>query len=123
MWLSISEVALPFGLRLPSLYDLAAHVVPGLDSIRGGGAIGRAGVPLVVSFLAGYGVLAVLERRAAATRTLVTGIIVAAALVDIFVPKQATRDFGTQVTMAAHYVRPKPELLALYDRLPDGPVL
>ncbi len=123
MWFSMSTVALPFGLRLPSLYDLAAPVVPGLDSIRGGGAIGRAGVPLVATFLAGYGVLALLERRAAATRVIMTAVIVAAALVDVFAPKQAMRDFGTQVTMGANYVMPKPDLLALYDRLPDGPVL
>ncbi len=123
MWFSLWEVALPFGLQLPSLYALAARVVPGLDSIRGGGAIGRAGVPLVASFLAGYGVLALLEHRAAATRALITATIVGAALADVFVPKQAIRDFGTQVTMGAHYVRPKPELLALYDRLPEGPVL
>jgi hypothetical protein len=57
------------------------------------------------------------------TRLLLTGALVAAALADVFVPAQAIRDFGAPMTMAAHFVQPKPELLALYERLPQGPVL
>jgi hypothetical protein len=123
VWLSTSGVSLPFGVQLPSLYTLASQVIPGLDSIRVGGAIGRGGVPIVATFLAGFGVLILLERCRPITRTVVTAAIAAAALADVFVPKQATRDFGTQVTMGVNYVRPKPELLALYSRLPDGPLL
>ncbi len=122
IWLSVFSIPLPFGAPLPSLYTLAASVVPGLDSIRAGAAIGR-GVPLIATFLAGYGVLVLVERRAALTRALLTGAIAAVALVEVFVPARATRDFGAPVTMAAHEVRPAADLLALYDRLPAGPVL
>lgn len=122
IWLSVYSVPLPFGARLPSLYALAAYVVPGLDSIRAGAVTGR-GATLIATFLAGYGVLVLLERRAPSTRALLTGAVAAVALVEVFVPACATRDFGAAVTMAAHEVRPASDLLALYDRLPAGPVL
>jgi len=42
---------------------------------------------------------------------------------EVFVPALAAPSFGSAVTMAANTVAPPPELLALYDRAPDGPLL
>lgn len=120
--MSVYGIPLPFGMHVPSLYALAARVLPGLDSVRGGASIGRA-VALVVTFLAGYGMVALLEGRRRVTRALVTGLMTIALLADLFVPALAARDFGAPTTIAARDVRPPDPVLALYDRLPDGPIL
>ncbi len=119
---SVRSIPLPFGGSIPSLYMLAARVLPGLDSVRGGAAIGRV-TALVATFLAGYGLLALLEGRAPRTRALLTGAVAGAALAELFVPALATYDFGAPVTITAHEVRPAAPVLALYDQLPPGPIL
>lgn len=119
---SIDRLPLPFGGSLPSLFTLAARIVPGLDGIRGSAVIGR-GVPLVLTVLAGYGVLALCEARTVRVRAAVALGLGAAALAEVFVPAFAASSFATTVTMAANNVRPAPELLALYARAPAGPVL
>jgi hypothetical protein len=122
MWASILYVPLPFGASVPSLYHLASGIVPGLDSIRGGAAISR-GVAISATFLAGYGAFVLLERRSPRARVLLAAALVAAGLANVFVPALAAREFGAPVTMGAHQVRPPQEVVALYDRLPPGPVL
>jgi hypothetical protein len=119
---AVDRLPLPFGAGLPSLFTLAARVVPGLDAIRGSAVIGR-GVALVLTVLAGYGVLALCEGRATRTRALAGAALAAAALAEVFVPGLAAPSFGAAVTMAANDVAPAPDLLTLYGRAPDGPLL
>lgn len=120
---SVYRVPLPFtAVSLPSLYTLAAGVVPGLDSVRAGAAIGR-GTLVAVALLAGYGVLVLVEALRPRARALVTVAIAATVLAEVFMPAAAQRSFGTSLTMRAHWVRPPDALLALYQQTPEGPVL
>jgi hypothetical protein len=119
---AVDRLPLPFGAGLPSLFTVVARVVPGLDAIRGTAVIGR-GVALVLTVLAGYGVLALVENRTDRVRALAGAGLAAAVLAEVFVPALAAPTFGTAVTMAANDVAPPPELLALYGRAPDGPLL
>jgi hypothetical protein len=119
---STDRIPLPFGASLPSLFTLAVAIVPGLDAIRGAAVIGR-GVALVMTFLAGYGVLALCEGRSSRVRVIAVASLAVAALAEVFVPALAARSFGAPVTMAANDVRPSAALLALYDQAPDGPIL
>jgi len=120
--IAIDRVPLPFGAALPSPYALATRIVPGLDAIRVPAAISR-GFALVATFLAGWGLAIVLRGRAARARLAIAAIVAAAALAEVFVPPIAARDFGAPVTMAAHDVRPPDDVIRLYERLPEGPVL
>jgi len=119
---AVDRLPLPFGAGLPSLFTVAARVVPGLDAIRGSALIGR-GVALVLTIFAGYGVLALCEGRTAWVRALAGAGLATAVLVEVFVPALAASSFGAAVTMAANDVAPPPELLALYGRAPAGPLL
>jgi hypothetical protein len=123
VWASVRGISLPLvGWRVPSLFLLAGGIVPGLDALRGGGAIGF-GAVLVSAFLAGYGVLALIEARRAIARYTITAALAAAALGEVFYRPLATYSFGGVVAMAAYGVRPPAPLIEIYGKTAEGAVL
>lgn len=123
-WCAVQSIAVPLiGLRVPSLYVLAATVFPGLDAIRAGGAV-RSGVNVVAAFLAGYGVSVVIGWcRGPTARSVVTGAILAAGLAEVFYAPVAMWAFGNSFHMRAVGARPPAALLDLYRAAPEGAVL
>ncbi len=111
-----------FGWHVPNLLTLLADVIPGLGLVRVGGAI-ESGIGLVGAFLAGYGVLAIVEHRGRGARALVTALLVVGVLLEVLAPPVARVSFGQTVEMVPFHVRPHPKLLALYDSIDEGAVL
>ena len=123
VWAAVWSVPIPvLAIELPSLFTLAARVLPGLDAVRAGAVIGF-GAVLAGAVLAGYGVVALVERRSATVRAAVTSALVVAILVEIFRPDAATRSFGHSVEMQSYVVRPPASLIELYAKTPAGAVL
>jgi hypothetical protein len=106
----------------PWVYSLARGVVPGVDAVRAFGAV-RYAVLVVVAFLAGYGMAALVEGRGAMTRRAVTGVVLAAALIETFCSPLIGRPFEQAPNQTAWRVRPPDELIALYRGAGSGAVL
>ncbi len=117
-WLPVPGLTTP----LPSLFTLASRLLPGLDAVRAGADIGF-GAILVGAFLAAYGVVVLLERRAPATRAVVTGLLATAIVVEVFHPRIAKYSFASTFDMAPYRVRPPAALLDLYAQTAEGAVL
>lgn len=111
-----------FGWRLPNLLTLLGSAMPGLDLVRVGGAT-ESGIGLVGAFLAGYGVLALLEHRGQRTQSFVTGLLVIGVMLEVLAPPLARISFGQTVEMVPFHARPHPKLVALYDTIDQGAVL
>jgi hypothetical protein len=119
---SLSRIPVPLRGTLPGPYVVAARVIPGLDSVRVPADIAR-GTLVVTAFLAGYGVLALVERGAdRRARGGIAGALAAMALLEVFAPPLATASFGRPATMLANPLRPPAALVDLY-RADVGPVL
>jgi hypothetical protein len=123
VWSAVAIVPIPvLGMQIPSLFTLAGRVLPGLDAVRAGNAIGF-GAVLAGAVLAGYGVVALVEQRSATVRALVTTVLTGAVLVEIFHPGTATSSFGHSVEMKSYAVRPPAPLLELYAKSGEEAVL
>ena len=83
----------------------------------------RLGVQVPVAFLAGYGVLVLLERLTPARRRICAALIVLAAAAEFLAAPLATRSFGLSPGITAYHVRPDADVLALYEQFPEGAVL
>jgi hypothetical protein len=122
-WTVVRALPVPLlEVRIPSLAAFLTAVVPGIDAGRALPAA-RYAVFLVAAFLAGYGVLALTQRRGTVARGALTGALAAAALLDAFWPPLARASFGRVPQLRAHRVEPAAELLALYASQGDGAVL
>ena len=123
VWSAVWSVPIPgLAIQIPSLFTLAGRVLPGLDAIRAGSMIGF-GAVLAGAVLAGYGVVALVERRSATVRAIVTTVLTVALLVEIFHPAASTYSFGRSVKAVPYLVRPPAPLLELYAKSPAGAVL
>ena len=111
-----------FGWRVPNLLTLLGGVIPGLDLVRVGGAT-ESGIGLIGAFLAGYGVLVLVEHRGRWVRSLMTALLVVGVMLEVLAPPLARVSFGQTVEIVPYRVRPHPKLLALYDTIDDGAVL
>jgi len=121
VWSSTDGVA-PFGVRLPSPLALARSWVPGLDAVRVLGAV-RVGAYLVAAFLAGYGVLAVVERLGRRGAVVGAGAIGLLGLLEVGSAGFATFSFGRPVPVEARRIRPDQSDLELVERTAEGAVL
>ena len=83
----------------------------------------RAPAGVVIAFLAGYGVLALVARRGAVARALVTGAVLGASFVELFHPALLGRPFRDPADLLAWAARPPAAVLGLYRNLEPGPVL
>ena len=123
LWAAVQDVVIPVaGIRLPSLFTLAAPLVPGLDSVRVFRAV-ASGVLLAGAFLAGYGAWLLGVRLGPRGRVILTSGLCAAALLEAFWPPLARMSFGSSTALRAYGARPAPGLLALYQRTAPGPLL
>jgi hypothetical protein len=127
LWASVYALPIPgFDLELPSLTRYLRAVVPGLMAGRALANL-RHGVYLVAAFLAGWGVLVLLEHRRAGTRWLVTGLLSAAALAEAFWPPLVRYSFARPEPVApgltAYEVRAPAALVALHGETRPGAVL
>ena len=120
-WCSVWNIIVPIiGLSLASPLLLLGGVVPGLDAVRALGYVWFE-VVLVASLLAGYGVLALTEALRPALARTVRGVVVAAVLLELFVPAITATGFPTALEPSAIGVND--EQRALYARIDDGAVL
>jgi hypothetical protein len=83
----------------------------------------RLGVQVPVAFLAGYGVVVLLERLTHGRRLGAAALIVFAAAAEFFAAPLSTRSFGLDPSITAYEVRPPADVLALYGRFTEGAVL
>jgi len=122
MWCAVNAFTIPVvQVHVPSLFDVASRVVPGLDAIRGGGAV-RSGVYVASAYLAGCGAAVLVENRRAVSQAAITLLVVGAAIVEVFYSSAARWSFGSSVDMVPVQVKPPAALLALYEKMPDGAV-
>jgi hypothetical protein len=122
-WTVVSGVEVPWlGVSLPSPLVLARRVVPGVEALRVP-VLARLGVHLVAAFLAGWGVLALVEKRSRTTRWALTGLLAAAAFAEVFHAPAAEWAFRHPVDMSTYVARPAAEDLELYHRSSRGVVL
>ncbi len=106
LWLGMRPLDLPGGWRLPSGYAVARAWIPGVSAVRVLTAVGlTAWLPL--SLLAGYGVLAILERRRPIAAAAVTIALAAAILLERFEPAVARLSFPLPVVLGAREMRPR----------------
>lgn len=121
-WASVWEIPLPGGGGVPSLYTLASRVLPGLDAIRVAFLV-HWGVKLVAAFLAGYGVLVLVEGRRRSVRAAVTALCLALAAIETFHPVLSRATFRYSSELVAEPVRPAPGVETVLGRVGPGPVL
>ena len=122
-WTVVRGVLVPgLGVWIPSLSRYLVYVIPGIDAGRAL-PVARLALFLVLAFLAGYGVLALIEHRGRIGRAVLTGALAMAALLDVFWPPLNAISFGRSVALTAHEVKPAPDLLRAYRSAPWGPVL
>jgi hypothetical protein len=112
----------PFLGALPSLLRVAAAIVPGLDAIRAGATLSAA-VYLVLAFLAGYGALALTDKRGWAAASALASAVVAAVVIETSVPAVAVLSFGRPLGITGLPLRPAPGVIDLYARMEPGAVL
>jgi len=122
-WTVVEGVRIPLlNVFLPSPLVLARGIVPGLDALRVP-VLARLGVHLVAAFLAGYGLLALVEGRRTVTRHAITAVFAGAAFAEVFYPAAAVHAFRHSVAMKAYSVRPPADVVQLYGHVPHGAVL
>jgi hypothetical protein len=116
-WIPFTEIAIPSPLLLLRL------VVPGLDAVRALPAMGIvAGLPL--AFLAGYGVLAIVDRMPRAAAALTTSAILALVVASTFHPAIALPTYGVgSFAAAAWSARPPENEIALVRRTRPGAIV
>lgn len=125
LWASVSGFEVPgTSWQVPSLWHLIRPVVPGVDGLRGALSL-RGGLYLSLAVLAGYGAAALLSVVAAHRVFRGSTLLVLAVLscAEIFYAPFARWSFGRPVTLVHHVARPTQDVMALYERMPDGPVL
>jgi hypothetical protein len=123
LWTVVWGIPIPgTGIFVPSPYVMALRILPGLDAVRAVPAA-RLGITLAASFIAGYGVLAITERRRAIVGVVAAVAITAAAFAEVFHDPTAERSFRAPSSVEAYHARPPEPLLELYAKLPEGPVL
>jgi len=122
-WCIVSAIRIPLlDVSVPSPLVVARDLVPGLAAMRVP-VHARLGYYLVTAFLAGYGVLWLIEGRARTTQFVVGGVLVASAFVESFYAPVTDFSFRHPVDMTTHRARPDPAVIDLYRRAPAGPVL
>jgi hypothetical protein len=121
-WCAIGTLVVPgLGLRLSSPLVLLRNIVPGLDAIRAPGAIAST-TNVVVSFLAGYAVLAVTEHRGTVARVALVAALVVCVLLERSYPPLAQAVFGKDFALTAWPARPAEADIRLL-RATGGPIL
>lgn len=111
------------GTFVPSPVGYLRDLIPGLDAVRGL-QFGVVGIPLAPALLAAYGVLALTERRTVRTTAAVTGVLVVAALAEVFYPPLAIASLGQRATEANCRLAPPRAAARLVATQPgDGAVL
>ncbi|HWP66220.1 MAG TPA: hypothetical protein VNO26_09930 [Candidatus Limnocylindria bacterium] len=119
-WFVVWHINIPFVGTFPSLYLLGMRDLPGINAVRAVTAV-RSALPLVGACLAGFGVAAILRRCGPRTGAALTALfLVLAAGETFFWPASGSR-FG--VRLRGIPAKPSAALVALYERLPEGPVL
>jgi hypothetical protein len=78
---------------------------------------------VAIAFLAAWGTTALVRRLPTPWRPVTSVMVAGAALVEVFHPTLAHISFGRTVTLRTVDVRPPQQLISLYTRLVDGPVL
>jgi hypothetical protein len=119
-WFVVWVIAVPFVTYLPSPYVLGMRNLPGINAVRAVTAV-RSALPFVAACLAGFGVAALLRRRAHGTAVVVATLFLLLGTGEIFFFRRAGGQYGVQLRSVA--AKPSAPLLALLDRLPEGPVL
>ncbi len=98
----------------PNLYLALSALLPGLDAVRGPGAM-YGGVHLVLCILAGLGAAALLERTPVRGRVALAALLIALAFVDTLRP--AFLGFTPRTDYTLFEIRPDEETLALFAEL------
>jgi hypothetical protein len=123
LWCTLHPLALPvLGLRIESPLVALAAWVPGLNAVRVLRAL-RFGVYLVAAFLAGYGVLALIERLRPPARRAATAVAAACALYETFAPTSLPPPGRRPVALAAYRALPASDVIELARQAPEGAVL
>jgi len=123
LWASVGEIPLPLtDAAAPGLLTLLRALVPGLELLRTWAAVGS-GMRVAAAFLAGFGVLALVENRGALVRGAVVLGSLLALVGETVHPSLAESSFGTSLALRAVRIRPPESLLMLYERMPPGAVI
>jgi len=120
-WFVVYPIVLPGLGPIPSLGALLTEVLPEIG-VRGSNNV-VLGIHLVVAVLAGYGLLAVIERRGALGRRVLTILVLLAAVLEQLHPRLATASFGRANALRAWPGRPPDEVVEMVKRAGPGPVL
>jgi hypothetical protein len=111
LWCSVRTVPL-LGFDVPSPFLLLKRFVPGADAVRALGMVGRVAV-LPGALLAGYGVLALVERRSARGTVLLVAALSVVVVAERWLPTAARATFGEPLALTAFAARPPDEDIAL----------
>lgn len=119
-WFGVQDEIPVVGGTVPALYHFLRWL-PGVDAVRSPAVVTYAGlVPAAV--FAGYGASAILAGRSLAWRRAVVSLLGLLWVAELFTPL-STVVFGARLDASPVVVRPPEDLLALHERLPDGPLL
>jgi len=121
-WCSVWGFGIPFtAIGLPSPLLLLGGALPGLDAVRALRYVWFE-VVLIASLLAAYGVLFLTSVRQPIVARGVTGLVVAAAALELFAPTIAPTSFRVR-PLEAFAIGANDEQRALHARIEDGAVL
>ncbi len=111
-----------FDFGIPSLRAMMHPRIPGMSAVRAPDNVFFAtAIPLAL--LAAYGVRALVEKFAPATRAILVSLLATACFAEVFVPTAAQWSFGGAPPSSAYRLRPAQEKLETVRDLPPGPIL
>ncbi|MDG2303175.1 MAG: hypothetical protein P8R42_00750 [Candidatus Binatia bacterium] len=123
VWASSNGFEIPgTSVRFPGLFPLLRDVVPGLGAVRGLFAV-AVGIWVPIAFLAGYGVVAVLERRPRAVVVVAVAAVSLAVVAERFVAPVGTWSFGRPLALIGWDVDVSADDVALLRRVGHGAAL
>lgn len=104
LWCAMRTLTV-LGVEVPSPLLLLWQIVPGTDAVRVLGSVGRV-VVLPSALLAGYGVLALIERRGVLAAVSIASVFAMLVVAERWVPAVARATFGRPLDLAAFAARP-----------------
>ena len=122
LWAAVGQVPVPYlGITLPSPRELLRFAIPGTDAVRALYTL-LFGTDLVLSFLAAYGVLLLIEWIRPRAAVAIVALLSVLCVAERFSPALSTLIFGRSYSLATWEARPADDDIHLIERT-SGPIL